>query len=72
MPPSKKKTRVLAQAAITPSTMRKLSSLARARGCSRAAYLRHLVEMHVRAVTPKLLRALELSSTYGKSSGKSS
>jgi hypothetical protein len=65
MPPSKKKARVLVQAAVSPSTLKKLNALARTRGCSRASYLRHLVEMHVRAVTPEILRALDESSHYG-------
>jgi hypothetical protein len=53
---------VLVQSLVSRSSARKLDSLARARGCSRAAYLRRLVEVHVRAVTPEILRALDLTS----------
>jgi len=55
-PPS---TKVLVQALVSRTTRRKLDALARVRGCSRAAYLKRLVEMHVRAVPPRLLRTLD-------------
>lgn len=51
--------KVLVQAQVLRTTRRRLDALARARGCSRSAYLRRLIEMHVRAVTPKLLCALD-------------
>jgi predicted DNA-binding protein len=51
--------KVLVQSLVLPSTRRQLDALARARGCSRAAYLKRLIEMHVRAISPKLLRALD-------------
>jgi predicted DNA-binding protein len=50
---------VLVQSLVKKTTRDKLDALARARGCSRAAYLRRLVETHVRAVSPRLLRALD-------------
>lgn len=52
-------TKSLLQANVDASVARKLDALARARGQSRASYLRHLVEMHVRAVTPKILKAID-------------
>lgn len=65
MPPRSAKM-TLVQSMVPHTTRRKLDALARARGCSRAAYLRRLVELHVRAVTPQILRALDRSSAYGK------
>lgn len=64
MPPRTNK--VLVQSLVPATTRRKLDALARARGCSRAAYLAKLVSMHVRAVTPRLLRALDASSPRSK------
>ena len=48
----------LAQTTITTTTMRKLDALARADGTTRAGYLRRLIDMHVRAINPKLLKAI--------------
>jgi predicted DNA-binding protein len=49
----------LVQTTVSPSTLRKLDALAAVRKWSRATYLRDLIEMHVRAVQPKLLRELD-------------
>lgn len=61
MSPRPSQDKVLVQTMVRQISARKLDALARARGCSRAAYLRRLVEVHVRAVTPKILRALDLA-----------
>jgi predicted DNA-binding protein len=53
---------VLIQSLVPATCRQRLDALARVRGCSRAAYLRRLVEMHVRAVTPTILRALDESA----------
>jgi hypothetical protein len=58
--------RVLAQTLLHKTTLRRLDALARARGCSRSAYLCRLVEVHVRAMRPRLLRALDLLPTEEK------
>lgn len=44
----------LIQTVVSPPVLRKLDALAKATGHKRASYLRHLVETHVKAVTPKL------------------
>lgn len=46
----------LIQTTIDEATVRKLDALARAQGHKRASYLRHLVELHVRALSPRLLK----------------
>ena len=46
----------LIQTTDDPRVLRKLDALARASGHRRASYLRRLVEMHVRALTPRLLK----------------
>jgi hypothetical protein len=46
----------LIQTTVASSVLRKLDALARAQGHRRASYLRHLVEMHVQALTPKLAK----------------
>jgi hypothetical protein len=48
----------LVQTTVSPPTLRKLDALARAHGHKRAGYLRHLVELHVRALSPRLARVL--------------
>ena len=55
MPP---KTKELVQTHLRPQLAKKLDALARAAGNTRAGYLRHLIEMHVDAINPRLLRAL--------------
>jgi hypothetical protein len=52
----------LIQTTVTPEVLRKLDTLARAQGHRRASYLRHLVELHVRALTPKLLKITSTNS----------
>jgi hypothetical protein len=52
------KPKALMQTHIEPSIARKLDALARAAGNTRAGYLRLLIELHVRAITPRLLRSL--------------
>jgi predicted DNA-binding protein len=49
---------MLIQTVVKPAVLRKLDALARATGHTRASYLRHLVELHVRAINPKLAKAL--------------
>jgi hypothetical protein len=44
----------LIQTIVDPTVLRKLDALAKATGHKRASYLRHLVETHVKAVTPRL------------------
>lgn len=48
----------LIQTVVNPSVLRQFDALARATGHTRASYLRHLVELHVRAINPKLAKAL--------------
>lgn len=62
MNPRRSQDKVLVQTKVRKISVQKLDALARVRGCSRAAYLRRLVEVHVRAVTPKILRALDLEA----------
>ena len=52
----------LIQTVVKPATLHQLDALARATGHTRASYLRHLVEMHVRAINPKLAKALARSN----------
>lgn len=52
-------TKVLLQTRVPRTIGRQLDALARARGCSRSAYLERLVRTHVRAVNPRLLRTLD-------------
>jgi predicted DNA-binding protein len=52
-----KKTRLIQTVVRTPVLLR-LDALVRATGHTRASYLRHLVEMHVDALDPRLARAL--------------
>jgi hypothetical protein len=52
----------LIQTTISLETLRKLDALARAQGHRRASYLRHLVELHVRAISPRLLKITEKTS----------
>lgn len=51
----------LIQTTVSPPTLRKLDALALAHGHKRAGYLRHLVELHVRALPPRLARTLAAS-----------
>jgi hypothetical protein len=48
----------LIETTVSPSTLRRLDALARTMGHSRSGYLRHLIEVHVRALRPKLLASL--------------
>ncbi|HVP23330.1 MAG TPA: hypothetical protein VMS77_05405 [Conexivisphaerales archaeon] len=48
----------LIQTKVSKETLKALDALARAVGHKRAGYLRHLVEVHVRAIEPKLLASL--------------
>lgn len=48
----------LIQTTVSKKTLKALDALARSMGHKRAGYLRHLVEMHVRAIKPKLLVSL--------------
>lgn len=50
--------RSLIQTTVDSPTLRKLDALARTCGHKRAGYLRHLVEVHVRSLPPRLARAL--------------
>ena len=52
----------LIQTVVKPTTLRQLDALAKATGHTRASYIRHLVEMHVRAINPKLAKALARSN----------
>jgi hypothetical protein len=52
----------LIQTTVDASTLRKLDALAKARGHKRASYLRHLVEMHVQALTPELSKITRATS----------
>lgn len=49
---------VLVQGRVSPTVARQLDRLANVRGCSRATYVARLVEMHVRALKPTMLRAM--------------
>jgi predicted DNA-binding protein len=57
MKPGKKSSRLI-QTVIKPTVLLQLDALARATGHTRASYLRYLVELHVRAINPKLAKAL--------------
>ena len=48
----------LVQTTVSATTLRKLDALARACGHKRAGYLRHLVEVHVRSLPPRLAKVL--------------
>jgi predicted DNA-binding protein len=48
----------LIQTVVRPTVLRQLDALAKATGHTRASYLRHLVELHVKAINPKLAKAL--------------
>jgi hypothetical protein len=52
----------LIQTTVAPGVLRKLDILARAQGHRRASYLRHLVELHVQSLTPKLLKITSKTS----------
>jgi hypothetical protein len=49
-------TRKLIQTTVDAPVCKQLDALARAGGHRRASYLRHLVELHVRALTPELAK----------------
>jgi len=51
--------KVLLQTQVDLVVATQFDALARANGHKRAAYLRHLIELHVNALTPELLRALK-------------
>jgi predicted DNA-binding protein len=53
-----KRTSRLLQTVVRPTVLRQLDALARATGHTRASYLRHLVELHVKAINPRLAKAL--------------
>jgi predicted DNA-binding protein len=48
----------LIQTVVKPTVLRQFDALARATGHTRASYLRHLVELHVEAINPRLAKAL--------------
>jgi predicted DNA-binding protein len=48
----------LIQTIVRPTILRQLDALARATGHTRASYIRHLVELHVKAINPRLAKAL--------------
>jgi predicted DNA-binding protein len=58
-----KKSSMLIQTVVKPPVLRQLDALARATGHTRASYLRHLVELHVRAINPRLAKALARKKT---------
>ena len=53
-----KRTSRLLQTVVRPTVLRQLDALARATGHTRASYLRHLVELHLKAISPRLAKAL--------------
>ena len=58
-----KRTSRLLQTVVRPTVLRQLDALARATGHTRASYLRHLVELHVKAINPRLAKALARGKT---------
>jgi hypothetical protein len=54
--------RKLIQTTVDAPVCRMLDALAKADGHRRASYLRHLVELHVRALTPELARITKSTS----------
>jgi predicted DNA-binding protein len=48
----------LVQTVVKPVVLRQLDKLAKATGHTRAGYLRHLIELHVQALDPRLAKAL--------------
>ena len=57
-------TRKLIQTTISPEVLRQLDDLAKSQGHRRASYLRHLVEVHVRALTPAIARATQKNNIF--------
>lgn len=53
VPKTDARNRRLAQTILDPEMVRKLDVLAEATGHTRSSYLRHVIEMHVRALWPK-------------------
>lgn len=58
----------LIQTVVSEPVLRKLDALAKATGHKRAGYLRHLVELHVEALTPQMAKtfAMSMSQTHPK------
>ena len=54
---------MLIQTVVRPTVLRQLDALAKATGHTRASYLRHLVELHVKAINPRLAKALARGKT---------
>ena len=59
-----KRTSRLLQTVVRPTVLRQLDALARATGHTRASYLRHLIELHVQAINPRLAKALARGKTW--------
>jgi hypothetical protein len=55
-------TKKLAQTTLSATALKKLDALARAVGSTRAAYLRHLIQSHVKAMSPKILSSISSSA----------
>jgi len=53
----------LVQTTVDPVVLRKLDALAKATGHKRAGYVRHLIELHVKALSPNLAVALDPGPT---------
>ena len=61
-----KDTKVLVQTNVNRDIARQLDALAKATGHKRASYVRYLIELHVKALTPRLARALKRSQPKAK------
>ena len=62
MPPvGARRKKHLVQTVVDEPVLRKLDALAKATGHKRAGYLRHLIEMHVEALTPQMARTFAMS-----------
>ena len=62
-----KNPKVLVQTNVSLAIARQLDALAKATGHKRASYVRYLIELHVKALTPRLARALKQSQPKDKS-----
>ena len=62
----------LVQTVVSPLILRKLDALAKATGRTRAGYLRHLIWLHVNALSPKLAKTLFLPRKITKGSREQS
>ena len=61
LPVGTKRKKHLVQTVVDEPVLRKLDALAKATGHKRAGYLRHLIEMHVEALTPQMAKTFAMT-----------